>query len=628
VPAWADHRVERYTLKPKGASFTAERKPFIQGGKDFYPSGLAVAPDGSLFVTDWGSKSYELQGRGAVWHIRWKDAKPAKRPADPYQAFLSPDRRTREAGARKLASREKSQGLLRVWLNREDVRVRATALAALIAYDASFDLAAVPANQDWDLRAMAVRELAARGANVVKYSYSEQREEVRAAAFAGLPGERKATLAHPFPDPFMRHAAVQRLAKMPDVLSKIDTRSLKEPIARIGILLAWRASGHKDAARKLADFLNDPDPDVRLLAVKWVADEKLVAYRPQIVEALQLPVLDPREFVALSTALARLDDKPVNENSLAEYFLARVGEQSAPVASRLMALRAVPAAYAKLRTDAIVAMLKENDGAFRIEVLRLLKDRGDAKAAPAVRAIARDVKQPDVLRAQAVLTLAALGGADAELLIALAGDSDAAVAQEALRALVDVKLSPEQSERLATATNEKKDFVDLVSRILRKPIDAGRPEPKDTAAWLKRLDGPADAGAGRRVFEHPKLAACSRCHQIDGRGANVGPDLGLIGRTERKWIVESILQPSAVVAPHYQAWKIVTADERTRTGLLVRTYLDESEYIDEKGERFKVLAGDVLDVSAATVSIMPDNLVEKLTDQEIRDLVAYLASRK
>ena len=76
VPAWADHRVERYALKPKGASFTAERKPFIQGGKDFHPSGLAVAPDGSLFVSDWVSQSYKLHGKGAIWHVRWKDAKP------------------------------------------------------------------------------------------------------------------------------------------------------------------------------------------------------------------------------------------------------------------------------------------------------------------------------------------------------------------------------------------------------------------------------------------------------------------------------------------------------------------------------------------------------------------------
>ena len=46
VPAWADHRVERYVVKPNGASFTAERKAFVQGGKEFRPSGLTVAPTG------------------------------------------------------------------------------------------------------------------------------------------------------------------------------------------------------------------------------------------------------------------------------------------------------------------------------------------------------------------------------------------------------------------------------------------------------------------------------------------------------------------------------------------------------------------------------------------------------
>ena len=63
-------------------------------------------------------------------------------------------------------------------------------------------------------------------------------------------------------------------------------------------------------------------------------------------------------------------------------------------------------------------------------------------------------------------------------------------------------------------------------------------------------------------------------------------------------------------------------------GLLVHTYLDESYYVDAKGVRFKVEAKDVLEVTAAKESIMPNGLVDTLTDQEIRDLVAYLASRK
>src|SRR5262249_8397442 len=66
VTSWADHRVERYVVKDKGASFTAGRKPFVQGGQDFRPVGLAVAPDGSLFVSDWVLKDYTLHGHGAI----------------------------------------------------------------------------------------------------------------------------------------------------------------------------------------------------------------------------------------------------------------------------------------------------------------------------------------------------------------------------------------------------------------------------------------------------------------------------------------------------------------------------------------------------------------------------------
>ena len=50
--------------------------------------------------------------------------------------------------------------------------------------------------------------------------------------------------------------------------------------------------------------------------------------------------------------------------------------------------------------------------------------------------------------------------------------------------------------------------------------------------------------------------------------------------------------------------------------------------MDAKGDRFKLLANDVSEVTAAKGSIMPDGLADGLTDQELRDLIAYLASRK
>ena len=54
-----------------------------------------------------------------------------------------------------------------------------------------------------------------------------------------------------------------------------------------------------------------------------------------------------------------------------------------------------------------------------------------------------------------------------------------------------------------------------------------------------------------------------------------------------------------MVAPHYQPWKVDTLDGRSRTGLLVRTYLDECTYIDAKGDPFKVTAAEVVEATPA-----------------------------
>ena len=61
--------MESYILKPNGASVTATMEPLIQGGDSFRPVGLAMAPDGSLYVSDWGSSSYNLNHKGRLWRI-------------------------------------------------------------------------------------------------------------------------------------------------------------------------------------------------------------------------------------------------------------------------------------------------------------------------------------------------------------------------------------------------------------------------------------------------------------------------------------------------------------------------------------------------------------------------------
>ncbi len=74
--SWGEHRVERFTLKPRGASVSADREVAVQGDDQFRPVDFAIAPDGSLYFTDWVSRSYNVHGKGRVWRLRWTEDPP------------------------------------------------------------------------------------------------------------------------------------------------------------------------------------------------------------------------------------------------------------------------------------------------------------------------------------------------------------------------------------------------------------------------------------------------------------------------------------------------------------------------------------------------------------------------
>src|SRR5262249_50928209 len=245
-----------------------------------------------------------------------------------------------------------------------------------------------------------------------------------------------------------------------------------------------------------------------------------------------------------------------------------------------------------------------------------------------LRSAAGDRRLGDDVRAQAVLGLSGQAQELADDLLALAGGASATLRDEALRALVGTQLDAGRRAVLEEWARRRPEAGPLVARVLGRPFTAGRPPATDLDAWLKRLDGPADPAAGRRVFAHPKLAGCFRCHRVEGRGSEVGPDLSSVGRNPRRHILESLLQPSALVAPSYQSSRVEPRDGKVRTGLLVRTVLDEYTYVDPQGELFKLNTRDIVASRPSPQSIMPDGLADRLTDRELCDLLAYLCARR
>jgi hypothetical protein len=174
---------------------------------------------------------------------------------------------------------------------------------------------------------------------------------------------------------------------------------------------------------------------------------------------------------------------------------------------------------------------------------------------------------------------------------------------------------------------------ELVARVLEPGATVSRPTANELAGWLKLLIVPegqrrADAEAGGRIFFHQRSAGCSKCHQMQGRGARVGPELtATAGTLAAERLVESIVRPGKEVAPRFATWLIVTTSGKTLVGMLVKELATgEQTYCDEKGQLFELKPGDIEIRVIQPNSIMPDGLANQLTLQELRDLVAYLQS--
>ena len=191
VTSWGDHRIERHRLEPRGASFQTVPSTIIQGDENFRPVGIATAPDGSVYFSDWVSKSYELHGLGRVWRIRAAETRAVERPTKPEEAVHAVDRAVRERAARLLAADSGAGRKLLDNLARGDAgpRVRAVAITALSAvgqHEAARALAA--SDRDPGVRALAIR-LLPDGAGCEKFTTPADPPEVRAEALRRLTGK-------------------------------------------------------------------------------------------------------------------------------------------------------------------------------------------------------------------------------------------------------------------------------------------------------------------------------------------------------------------------------------------------------------------------------------------------------
>lgn len=133
----------------------------------------------------------------------------------------------------------------------------------------------------------------------------------------------------------------------------------------------------------------------------------------------------------------------------------------------------------------------------------------------------------------------------------------------------------------------------------------------------------ANAAHGRLVYKK----TCAQCHTLFGEGNKIGPDLTGSNRADLHYVLENIIDPSAVIGRDYQLTNIVTRNGRLIAGIIVEES-DRAVTMQTANEKLVISKADVDERQVLPISMMPEGQIEQLTFAELRDLVAYLASKE
>jgi putative heme-binding domain-containing protein len=141
------------------------------------------------------------------------------------------------------------------------------------------------------------------------------------------------------------------------------------------------------------------------------------------------------------------------------------------------------------------------------------------------------------------------------------------------------------------------------------------------------LEG-GNAEGGRAVFFGSKVA-CATCHSIGNAGGNVGPDLTKVGaiRSGRD-ILESVLLPNASFAQGFESYRVMTTGGEEFNGIIARQTVDTVVLRGASGSDAHLWRKQIQEMSRSAISIMPEGLEQAMTQEEFRDLLAFLQALK
>jgi len=130
----------------------------------------------------------------------------------------------------------------------------------------------------------------------------------------------------------------------------------------------------------------------------------------------------------------------------------------------------------------------------------------------------------------------------------------------------------------------------------------------------------ASAARGEKIF----TLNCQPCHQIDGAGNVVGPQLDGVGGRGLERLLEDVLDPNRNVDPAFHTAIISLRDGEAVSGLFRREEGEAIVLANGAGKEVSVPKKDIVERRDSTTSLMPENFGEVIPPPDFNDLMAFL----
>ncbi len=392
-------------------------------------------------------------------------------------------------------------------------------------------------------------------------------------------------------------------------------------LANLAVTSRWPKT-QRLMARRLAEQLDEhPDAMEKLLAhVSQSADAKV---RRNLLQGISDGLKgwrrapEPKNWAEVARAVSadRDDATMVIVRDLSVLF----GDGRALEEVRGIVLD--PEADIGLRRSALETLVRESGQEIRDICLSLLSDarlnalaaKGLSKCsgpevAGALVASYDDFRAPE--RPQVIAILVSRPEFSATLLDAIAAKQ---IPETDLTAF-DVR----QIRSLSDASLESR-ITELWGELRDSPIEKRQQIDSLKQQLTAQEIASADPERGRLLFNQ----VCAQCHRLFGQGEAIGPDLTGANRNNLDYLLENVVDPSAVVSKDFRMTVVRMVDGRVLNGLVV-SKSDKTLTLQTQTDKQSINLGDIQETRLTTQSSMPDGLLDNLSHGQFRDLIAYL----